>query len=250
MQAQKTLALSCAGHTETIFACKFSPACEDTFATASYDQTVKIWHLSGPRLKQTLLGAGDIVYTLDWAAGGRQLVGGMASGLIVVWDLDTGRQIARYLQHTKPVYCVSFSILQSQLLVSAGGDGILHVFQVDLQDLVEAMKTNVSYGISKRGGVKDTHKQDISAPNVKFRLVHSAPLFGAAFHPAVKDTVVSACQDGQIRIFSLSRPSAPLVSICVGHSARAFGVSFSPLSPHLLASSSDDLSVRRVDHDV
>ena len=60
MQKMQIEFSTCAGHTETIFDCHFSPQSPDILATASYDGTVKIWSMSDLSLQKTLHGPSDV----------------------------------------------------------------------------------------------------------------------------------------------------------------------------------------------
>lgn len=228
-----------AGHTETIFACKFSPKSPNIFATASYDGTVKIWNLSDMSLTKTLYGNGDIIYSLDWSLHGNYVAASSYTGLVTLWDVDSGREIARYLNHTKPSFFVTWNPHDDRYLLSTSADGTVIVMELDLDQLQENV-TVVKLGNRKKG--VDSHKDNLSVAAIKMRYVHSAQIFGAAWSPNQPTVFCTCAQDGIVRVFNYEVRFTPMV-LLVGHGARVFHCAWSPLLPGYLATSSDDQSI-------
>jgi hypothetical protein len=60
-----------------------------------------------------------------------------SDGLVLLWDVTSGREIARFANHTKPAYSVAWNRLNDTLLASVGGDNFLLVLEVDLPTLMD-----------------------------------------------------------------------------------------------------------------
>jgi WD40 repeat protein len=68
---------SAASHTETIFACTFSPVSADILATASYDGSIKLWNVPDLSLLKTFISTKEksFIYMCDWSPRGDLIAG-------------------------------------------------------------------------------------------------------------------------------------------------------------------------------
>lgn len=81
------------GHTDGILEAQFSPNGK-SIATASFDQTIKIWDVATGRLLQTLYGHKATITTLSFSHGGRYLLSGSAEDSSTrLWNTETGKEI-------------------------------------------------------------------------------------------------------------------------------------------------------------
>ena len=249
-----------AGHQETIFDCKVCPTDADTFATCSYDTTVKIWNAATYSLKKTLRGANNCLYSISWSPTGRLIAASSSNGLICLWDVVTGNMRARYSHHDKNAasFMVTWNQMHPNILCSSSSKCSLVIFQANENELAEvAVKTrndavlreNMPSGGHMVGSIKGGvyHRapispEEITATNVKMRVVLPAPIFGVDFSPFKPNLVLAASQDGLVRIFDYYTKD-PLVSVLRGHAGRVFHVKWSPLDPNMVASGSDDRQV-------
>ena len=77
-------------HTTNVTAVAFSPD-GTLLATASLDQTVKIWSTAAWTLRQTLTGTGTAVLSVAFSPNGQQLVSGGLDGRLKLWNLIRSR---------------------------------------------------------------------------------------------------------------------------------------------------------------
>ena len=130
-----------AGHTETIFDCSFSPKSPDLLATCSYDRTVKIWGIAALNLTKTLhnsdASAKCIIYRCSWSPKADAIAASTSDGFVLVWEVASGREVARYANHNKPAFCVAWNKLNESLIASVSGDNTLVVLEVDLPSLLD-----------------------------------------------------------------------------------------------------------------
>jgi WD40 repeat protein len=231
---------SSAGHTDTIFCCSFSPISPNIFATCSYDGTVKLWNLADLTLKITLHGGGELLYWLDWSPKGTVVAAVNGIGHLILWDAETGRELARYSHHSKPCYSVSWNKVHENMLATTSADHNLVVIFINYENLYDPNSSTVVIGSRRKGAAVSQAQQAKS--DIRFQFAHGAPVYGCAWHPKYASVIATGCQDGLVRVFN-HMLAFPLVHILHGHTARVFNVFWSILNPGLLASGSDDTNI-------
>jgi WD40 repeat protein len=82
--------LTLAGHSSAIDCLVFSPS-GNRLATASRDETAKLWDVETGRELLTLKGHTDIVSSIAFSPDGKRLVTGGRDGKVKIWDSQTGR---------------------------------------------------------------------------------------------------------------------------------------------------------------
>lgn len=104
------------GHTEGVSSVAFSPD-GSLLASASSDNTIKLWNPATGQEMQTLRGHTFSVFKLAFSPDGL-LASASADSSIGLWNLDTGQEVHVLLKHTDYVQAVSFS--QDGLLLASG----------------------------------------------------------------------------------------------------------------------------------
>ena len=212
--------------------------------------TVKLWNVTDFSLNKTLHGSESIVYSVDWSPRGKLVVGSTADGSIYIWDVESGRQLAKYLHHAKASYSVAWNRMHEELICSTSADMTVAVFQVEFDELFSP--ANVITGSGPRKGkpgniptaAAGSAAAGITPSTIKMRFTHPAPVFGCAWSVHYGSILSTCCQDGNVRIFDhTASGSSVLKCILVGHSARSFNASWSPIIKGTLASGSDDRNV-------
>lgn len=95
------------GHSSTVGGITFSPD-GTRLATASYDETVKVWPTAGPREFLSLEGHDQPVWTIAFSPDGRRLASGSLDQTLRLWDTDTGSLLVT-LPVGLPVLSLAFS---------------------------------------------------------------------------------------------------------------------------------------------
>src|SRR3712207_4503941 len=75
------------GHGALVFSVAVSPD-GSTLATASFDNTIKLWDLKSGKEKSTLKGHTSPVYSVVFSPDGNLLASGGADNTIRVWDKE------------------------------------------------------------------------------------------------------------------------------------------------------------------
>ena len=220
-------------HTETIFDCRMSPQSPDCFATASYDRTVKLWNCSDFSLSKTLFGATDILYSIAWSPSGKMIIASCASGEMILWNVSTGKELARYKHHDQPSFSVTWNYFNSDILCSTSMDKSVVVFRIDESEICE------NHYIPSGSVQKVIHTDT----EIKMRIKLPTAVFGVNFSPHLGNLLCVGCQDGLVRIFNYMHNKNPLVAVCSGHKSRVFQCLWSPNVRGLIASGSDDSEI-------
>jgi Tol biopolymer transport system component len=93
--------LTLRGHNAFVTSVTWSPDGR-LLATASRDQTAKVWDIAAGKELLTLTGA--TVYLVVWSPDGRRLATSSE-----VWDARSGRKLLTLRGHSGPVHCISWS---------------------------------------------------------------------------------------------------------------------------------------------
>lgn len=207
-----------AAHSLPVTAVAFSPDSAGSLtATASSDQTIKIWHTRTGQLLHTLTGHNEQVTAIAFSHDGKTLVSSSHDRTVRVWDAVTGKLHRTITWHKSMLDAVACSPKEKVLACGGGGSIItLHDF-------------------GPGGGKADVH--DLRG--------HTAGINCLAFHPNGR-ILASGSQDKSIKLWNLN--TNKLIDTYNGH-GNVLALAFSP-DGKILASSSDDKTIRiwAVDH--
>lgn len=117
-----------AAHTDTIFGIAFSPNGQ-YLASASADQTVRLWDLTHKAPPQTLIGHTGTVYAVAFSPDGRLLASASRDHTVRLWLVHTGECLQVLEEHQAPLVTLYFSV-DGCWLVTASNDSMLRVWQI------------------------------------------------------------------------------------------------------------------------
>jgi WD repeat-containing protein 17 len=245
---------SAAGHNETIFDCTFSPMSPDVLATASYDGTVKLWNVPDLSLTRTLRGSKErsIIYSCDFSPRGNMIAASNSLGNVYIWDAQCGNEVARYLHHSKPVYCVAWNKLNDNLIASVSGDCTLVVIGIALYSKNSSRSSGSSQPLRARLGDKPLGSRKLSSnseealdiSDIKLKFLHPGAVYGCAWSTHCSTILATCCIDSNVRVFDCAQHGKSVVLyMLAGHISKVFLSSWSPLLPGVLASGSDDATI-------
>ncbi len=170
-------------------------------ATASHDQTVKLWDARTMKLVRTLTGHTDVVWGIAFSPDSKYLATGSElgqSGDVRLWEVASGREVCRFLGHKRQVVSLTFHP-RLPLLASSSIDGSVCLWDV-----------------AARKPLGLLHQFD-------------QPVYSLAFRPDGK-WLIAACHDYRVALWNMEEaptalPAAPNRYL-TGHTGPVWSVGF------------------------
>ena len=121
--------MSFEGHAHYVMQVVFNPKDPSTFATASLDETVKVWSITSPMPNFTLEGHEQGVNSVEYYQGGDKpyIISGSDDRTVRIWDYQTKACIQVLSHHTHNIPCVMFHP-DLPLLLTGSEDETIGVF--------------------------------------------------------------------------------------------------------------------------
>ncbi|MCB8749556.1 AAA-like domain-containing protein [Planktothrix agardhii] len=120
------------GHSSSVTGMAFSPGGE-YLATASYDNTAKLWNLQGEELI-TFTGHSDGVWAVAFSPGGEFLATASGDKTAKLWNLQ-GEELITFTGHSNWVRAVAFSP-GGEFLATASGDKTAKLWNLQGEELI------------------------------------------------------------------------------------------------------------------
>ncbi|WP_413161290.1 eIF2A-related protein [Capilliphycus salinus ALCB114379] len=195
-------------HQDSVLSVSVSP--QRLIASASSDQTIKLWNKNGKLLKN-LKGHQDTVWCINFSpdlSPDRQILASASKDKTVkIWSLE-GRLMMTLRGHQDEVKWVSFSP-NGQLIASASQDKTVKLWNRNTGELLQTF------------------------------LGHQDTVLSVSFSPDGQ-LIASASQDNTVKIWNLD---GKLIQTLNGHNDEVWTVNFSP-DGELIASGSDDYTIK------
>ena len=237
------------GHDAAISSVSFHPDGR-RLASASDDNSVKIWDVSAGKELATLQGHEERVYSVRFSPNGKKLATAGGDNKARIWDAETGKELLVLTGHSSDATGLAFNS-DGRRLATASLDGKVNIWDTDSGALVLSLTGGITAVNSvafspddkllcsaDRAGILSfwstkTGKRDF------LRKGHTKPIFSVAFSPDSK-WLVSGSSDQTIRLWHLKkRYGVPLK----GHRGGVLSVAIGP-NGRRVASASADATVK------
>jgi WD40 repeat protein len=236
------------GHSESVYSVSFSPDGQ-TLASASHDQTIKLWHVNSRKEFRTLTGH-LWVYDVAFNHDGKLLASANGDHTVKLWDVQSYAELQTLEAHTGNVAAVVF-VPHTQMVISGSWDYTIKIWNTKTGNRIRTLQGHTSLvnclAVSPDGQVlaSGSHDQQIKLWSLKTGQEimtlsgHDSSVNTIAFSPN-GDIIASASDDRSIKMWSTK----------TGHVMHSFGnflsainsVCFSP-DGKLLASAGDDKTI-------
>ncbi|MFD9301354.1 helix-turn-helix domain-containing protein [Streptomyces sp. NPDC060048] len=222
-----------------------------TLATADADHTVLLWDVAARRVRATLSGHAETVFSVAFSPDGHTLASAGADGTVRLWDAATRAPLATLAGHTGTVFSVAFSP-DGHTLASAGADGTVRLWDAAARAPLAILTGHTDFAndvafspdgrvLASAGDDLTVRLWDVTGRRPLAALTgHAGAVRAVAFDPDGR-TLASSGNDGSVRLWDTGRRR--VTAVLTGHTGSARGIAFSP-DGRTLASSGNDRTVR------
>ncbi|GAM52755.1 hypothetical protein EBME_1218 [bacterium endosymbiont of Mortierella elongata FMR23-6] len=248
------------GHHGQVDNVAFSPN-GNFLASGSYDKTIKLWNVENGKMLDTLKGHKGHVNCVTFSSDSEILASGGDDNTVRLWSVKglsptqglPPTQSVGFYGHTKPVWCVSFSPTDNNLLASGGNDNTVRLWRVqDKTQLYEFSHdkwvSSVSFSAdgnllasgSEDGMVKLWELEDrktLQLQNTpvkkepKTTLKHGKWVTSVSFSPTDKNLLASGDNNNTVKLWNIESPEMLYTlegHIKKGHTKAIKSITFSP----------------------
>ncbi|KAI4305977.1 hypothetical protein L6164_029298 [Bauhinia variegata] len=241
------------GHQKPISSVSWSPD-DQELLTCGVEETIRRWDVSTGKCLQVYEKTGFGLVSCAWFPNGKYILSGLNDKSICLWELD-GKELESWKgQRTLKI---------SDLEVTSDGQQIVSIYKENAvlllnretkdERIIEEDQTVTSFSLSKdnRFLLVNLLNHEIHLWNIEGnpKLVgkyeghrRSRFVIRSCFGGLKQAFIASGSEDSQVYIWH--RSSGELIEALAGHSGAVNCVSWNPANPHMLASASDDRTIR------
>merc|ERR1711920_547035 len=178
------------GHKGSVEDLQWSPTEKTVFASASTDQTVRIWDLRKKSGSMLDVHAHDAdVNVISWNPNVSYLmVSGSDDGSFKIWDLrnfKSNNPVAHFRYHTAPITSVEWHPSDESVLAVSGADNKISIWDMSVEEDKEAAASMSS----------KSAKSDLP-PQLLFIHQGQNDIKELHFHPQIPGVIMSTAADG------------------------------------------------------
>ncbi|XP_041006949.1 WD repeat-containing protein 26 homolog [Juglans microcarpa x Juglans regia] len=241
------------GHQKPVCAASWSPD-DHELLTCGLEEVIRRWDVSSGECLHVYEKADSGLVSCGWFPDGKWIFSGVNDKSICLWQLD-GRELQCWKgQRTLRISDLEITNDGKQIISICRENVILlHNREANTERLIEEDQTVTSFSLSRdnRFLLVNLLDQEIHLWNIDGDLKLVAKYKGhkrarfvirSCFGGLAQAFIASGSEDSQVYIWH--RGSGELIEALPGHSGAVNCVSWNPVNPHMLASASDDHTIR------
>ncbi|KAL1889912.1 hypothetical protein Sste5346_008639 [Sporothrix stenoceras] len=238
------------GHDDSVWSVAFS-ADGNHVASASSDDTVKIWNITSGACLQTLEGHNESVWSVAFSADGNHVASASSDKTVKIWNITSGACLQTLEGHNESVWSVAFSA-DGNHVASASSDKTVKIWNITSGACLQTPEGHNDWVSSVAFSADGNHVASASIDKtVKIWNItsgaclqtlegHNDRVSSVAFS-ADGNHVASASEDKTVKIWNIT--SGACLQTLEGHNDRVSSVAFSADGNHV-ASASEDKTVK------
>jgi WD40 repeat protein len=230
------LRLNLKGHTGWVRAVAFFPN-GFSFASGSYDRTLKLWNVSNNQSFGTLsnhLGSVSGINAIAVHPSGNSFATACIDKSVKLWNFRSGQPIRNLEGHTGQVYSVAYSP-DGKTLISASADKTIKIWNWRKGEMLQTLQghqdkvVSVAFApdgkkIASASFDKTIKIWDVNSGKEILNMTgHNAPVNAIAFSPDGK-MIASGSQDQTVKIWDVS--TGKVIRTLSGHTGGVLAVAF------------------------
>ncbi|KAG4924130.1 hypothetical protein AAZX31_18G108800 [Glycine max] len=253
MNGELSIKHKLSGHQKSVSSVSWSPN-DQELLTCGVEEAVRRWDVSTGTCLQVYEKNGPGLISCAWFPSGKYILSGLSDKSICMWDLD-GKEVESWKgQRTLKISDLEITGDGEHMLSICKDNAILY-FNKETGDerYIDEDQTITSFSLSKdsRLLLVNLLNQEIHLWNIegdpklvgKYRSHKRTRFVIRSCLGGLKQSfIASGSEDSQVYIWH--RSSGDLVEALPGHSGAVNCVSWNPANPHMLASASDDRTIR------
>lgn len=241
------------GHQKPVLTISWSPD-DCQLLTCGVEEVIRRWDVNSGECLHIYEKPGVGLISCGWFPDGKALVSGMTDKSICLWDLD-GKELECWKgDRTLNISDMAVTDDGKRIISICGENEILLLDrEAKLERIVQEQEVITSFSLSRDNKflLVDLKNQELHLWSIDRDLKvvskykghkRTRLLIRSCFGGFEQTFIASGSEDSQVYIWH--RETGELVSKLPGHSGAVNCVSWNPTNPHMLASASDDRTIR------
>ncbi|KAI3764097.1 hypothetical protein L2E82_14100 [Cichorium intybus] len=240
------------GHQKPVSCVSWSPN-DDQILTCGLEEVVRRWDVSSGECLD--IYEKGIIGTISctWSPNGNSILSGLTDKSIIMWDLD-GKEIKSF-KGQKTLRISDLQMTNDGKLITISKENSILILDIESEDerCIKEDQTIVSFTLSGDNNflLVTLANQELHLWSIEghIRLIskyrgykRSRFIVRACFGGFQQAFIASGSEDSQVYIWH--RGSGEMIETLKGHSGAVNCVSWNPSNPHIMASASDDRTIR------
>uniref|UniRef100_A0ACD5XN25 Uncharacterized protein n=2 Tax=Avena sativa TaxID=4498 RepID=A0ACD5XN25_AVESA len=241
------------GHEKPVMMVAWSPD-DRQLLTCGIEEAIRRWDVESGECIHVYEKPGLGLVSCNWFPDGKQILSGLTDESICLWDLD-GKE-ADCWKGQRSSKTSDFAVAKDgKLIISMSRDSTILLFNRDTKQerLIEEDNTITSFSLSEDGDfllvnliTEEIHLWSIRNDPSRVRQYtghkRSRFVIRSCFGGSEQAFIASGSEDSKVYIWH--RATGDVIETLSGHSGAVNCVSWNPTNPHMLASASDDHTIR------